>query len=282
MPCGVEGEDAHGDEAHVRDRRVGDQLLHVLLRERDERGVDDGDHRQREHQRRELLARQREHRQREAQEAVAAHLQQDRRQDHRAAGRRLDVGVGQPGVHRPHRQLHRERGEEREPQPPLHVLRELEGHQRRDVGGAGLPVHRHDREQHQHRAEQRVEEELEARVDAPLAAPHPDDQEHRDQAGFEEQVEQHEVERAEHADHQRFEHEEGDHVFLDAAARSLSQEARMHKRHQERGQDHEQHRDAVDAHLVVDRRRASPRPRRTGTPPRTCRSSTRSAATGRR
>jgi hypothetical protein len=28
----VEGEGAGGDEAHVRDRRIGDQLLHVGLR----------------------------------------------------------------------------------------------------------------------------------------------------------------------------------------------------------------------------------------------------------
>ena len=37
------GEDAERHEAHMRDRRIGDQLLHVLLRQRDQRGVDDGD-----------------------------------------------------------------------------------------------------------------------------------------------------------------------------------------------------------------------------------------------
>ncbi len=166
-----EGEDAERHEAHVGDGRIGDELLEVRLRQRDERGVDDGDDRQREHQRRELLAGDREHRQREAQEAVAAHLQQDRRQDDGAAGRRLDVRVRQPGVHRPHRQLHRERGEEGEPQPPLHVGGELRRHQRRDVGGAGVPVHGQHGEQHQHRAEQRVEEELEGRIDAPRRRP---------------------------------------------------------------------------------------------------------------
>ena len=40
---GRHGEDAHGDEAHMRDRGIGDQLLHVLLRQRHQRGVDDGD-----------------------------------------------------------------------------------------------------------------------------------------------------------------------------------------------------------------------------------------------
>ena len=73
----------------------------------------------------------REHRQREAQEAVAAHLQQDGGEDHRARGRRLDMRVGQPGVHRPHRHLHRERGEESEPRPFLQAEREAVVQQRR-------------------------------------------------------------------------------------------------------------------------------------------------------
>ncbi len=70
-----EGEDAERHEAHVSDRRIGDQLLEVGLRQGDERGVDDGDDRQREDERRQLLAGDGEHRHREAQEAVAAHLQ---------------------------------------------------------------------------------------------------------------------------------------------------------------------------------------------------------------
>ena len=76
---GVHGEDAHRHEAHMGDRGIGDQLLHVLLHQRDQRGVDDRHDRQREDQRREIGRGEREHRQREAQEAVAAHLQQDAR-----------------------------------------------------------------------------------------------------------------------------------------------------------------------------------------------------------
>ena len=40
------GEDADRHEAHMGDRRIGDQLLHVLLRQRDQRGVDHRDDRQ--------------------------------------------------------------------------------------------------------------------------------------------------------------------------------------------------------------------------------------------
>ena len=115
------GEDAHGDEAHMGDGGIGDELLHVLLHQRHQRGVDDGDDREREDKRCEMIGRHREHRQREAQETVAAHLQQDRGEDDRAGGRRLDMRVGQPGVDRPHRHLHREGGEEGEPQPGLHL-----------------------------------------------------------------------------------------------------------------------------------------------------------------
>ncbi|MPL74842.1 hypothetical protein SDC9_20661 [bioreactor metagenome] len=257
----VRREDAHGDIAHVRHRRIGDQLLHVGLRKCHQRGVDDGDRRHPEHHRGHHLSAHREHRQREAQEAVAAHLQHHRRQDHRARRRRLNVRVGQPGVHRPHRHLHREGGEEGEEQQRLHaaddveaqhreaVGRELVGQQRDDVGGARIHVHRDHRHQHQHRAEEGVEEELEGRVDPVRPAPDADDQEHRDQRGFEEQVEQHQIQRGEHTDHQPLEREEGDHVFLDPL---LDVPGRGDgQRHHEGGKQHEQDRDPVDAHLVL-------------------------------
>ena len=131
------------------------------------------------------------------------------------------------------------------------------GQQHRDVGGAGLPIDRHDGEQHQQRARERVEEELEARIDAALAAPHPDDQEHRDQAALEEEIEKNQVERGEDAEHQRLEHEEGDHVFLDALGDRIParQDA---ERHQEGGEQHEREGNAVHAHVKADR--SEPRP----------------------
>ena len=193
----------------------------------------------------------REHRQREAEEAVAAHLQQDRREDDRARGRRFDMGVGEPGVDRPHRHLDRKRGEEREPRPGLQRPREGVMQQRRDIRRTRFPIHRHDGEQHQHRAEQRVEEELEARIDAARAAPHADDQEHRNEAALEEHIEQHQVQRAEGADHQRFQHQERDHVgahpVLDRGPARQDRD-----RHQRGGEDHERQRNAVDPHGIGD------------------------------
>ncbi len=183
--------------------------------------------------------------------AVAAHLQEDRGQDHRTCGWGLDMGVRQPGVHRPHRQLDREGSEKCQPGPGLQVARHRGVHQGRNVGGAGIPVQRHDRQQHQDRAQQRVEEKLEGGIDPARPTPHSDDQEHRDQAAFEEQIEQHEIERAEGADHQRFQEQKRHHVF--AHAHRYRFPARQNAdRHQCGGQDHEWQRDAVNAHMIGD------------------------------
>ena len=54
-------EDAHSDEAHMRHRGIGDQFLHVLLHEGNERGVDHRDDREREDERSEFMRRHGEH-----------------------------------------------------------------------------------------------------------------------------------------------------------------------------------------------------------------------------
>lgn len=77
----IEGEKADRDDRHMRDRGIGDQLLHVLLHQRNQRGRDHRDHRQDVDQHRELRARIGEHRQAEADEAVAAHLEENARED---------------------------------------------------------------------------------------------------------------------------------------------------------------------------------------------------------
>ena len=257
-PLGGRGEDADGDEAHMRHRGIGDQLLHVLLRERHQRGVDDGHDAEGVDERREEDRSLGEHGQREAQEAVGAELQQHGGKHDRTRGRRLDMGVGQPRVQRPHGQLDREGGEERQPQPGLNLRGEGVAHDGRDVGGAGLEIDEQDRQQHQHRTGQGEEEELEGRVDPPGPAPHPDDDEHRDQHALEEHVEGHEIEGAEGADQERLEHQEGDHVLLDPGPdrRPAGQHA---DRDEQGGQQHEQHGDTVDAHVIADVELGHPR-----------------------
>ena len=105
-------EDAERDETHMADGRIGDQFLHIRLHQRDQRAIDDRDHREDDDVQRPVLRPLREERQIEAEHAVAAHLQHDRRQDDRRRSRRFDVRVRQPGVEREHRHLDREGDEE--------------------------------------------------------------------------------------------------------------------------------------------------------------------------
>ena len=123
----VEDEEAERDETHVRDARVRDQHLHVLLHNRDVADVDDRDQREGDDQPRPFVRRVGRDRQRKAHEAVGAELEHDRGQHRRAAGRRFGVDERKPGVHRPHRHLDRERGEESEEQQRLcrHRQRQL-------------------------------------------------------------------------------------------------------------------------------------------------------------
>ena len=124
--------------------------------------------------------------------------------------------------------------------------REVIRHQPGDAGGARRIRHPQHRDQHQDRAEQRVEEELVAGVDAVRAAPDADNQEHRDQAAFEEDVEQEQVLRGEGADHQHFGDEERRHIFGHAPRDRLPARADT-DRHQEHGQFDQQQREPVDA-----------------------------------
>ena len=96
-------------------------------------------------------------------------------------------------MERPHRHLHRKGCKEAYPKPCLHLNGEFEGQQGRNIRGLRRPIHRHNGNKHKNRTEQRVEEEFKARINAPLATPNPNDQEHRDKACFEEQIEQDEI-----------------------------------------------------------------------------------------
>ncbi|OIQ72207.1 hypothetical protein GALL_461710 [mine drainage metagenome] len=196
-------EKAQGDEAHMRDRRVRHELLHVVLHQGDEADVDHRDQRQGDDDRRQQMTGVWQHGQGKADETVGAQLEHDGRQHHRASGRGLDVRVGQPGMHRPHRNLDREGEKEGD------EYEHLRSHRQRHVipvgdveAAARLQVEINERHQHEQRAQQGVEEELECRVDPPWPTPDPDDQVHGNQRGLEKHIEQHRVGGGEHTDHQ--------------------------------------------------------------------------------
>ncbi len=68
-------------------------------------------------------------------------------------------------------------------------------------GGLIVEVEPEDGDQHQQRAEHRKEHKLDGGIDATRAAPDPDEEIHRDQHHFPEDVEEEQVEGAEDADH---------------------------------------------------------------------------------
>ena len=111
-----EREDPQRDEAEVRDRRVGHETLHVALPDGEQCPVEDPDHGQREHERREPLGGEREQRQAVAQEAERADLVEHPDEQHAHPDGGLGTGVGQPRVERHERGLDRERDEEPEEQ----------------------------------------------------------------------------------------------------------------------------------------------------------------------
>ena len=252
-------------EAEVADRRVRDQFLHVHLHPRDQRAVEDAGDGEPEQQRLGRPARLREEGEGEAQEAVGAELEHDAGEDHRAAGRRLDVGVGEPGVEREHRHLDGEGQREGAEQPELLRVRQVEPQQVRvgEAPDAAVqllegPGHPQDGDQHQQAPRHREEEELDRRVDPPLAAPDADQQVHRDQHHFPEDVEQEEVVGEQRAEHAGGEQEERGAEQRPVLADPLPR-AEHHDRQQQDAEHHERHRDAVHRQVVADAVARDPR-----------------------
>ena len=245
-------EESEGDEPHVRDRRIRDQLLHVRLHQSNEPDVDHRDERKRDHEAGEISARVGHDGQDEAHEAVSAYLQRDRRQHHRAPGRRLDVRIRKPCVHRPHRHLDRECGEKRHEQQHLRLQRErqlIPLENRKTASTHRIQIDQ--RNEHQHRAEEGIKKELDRSVDAIRAAPDPDDQVHGYQHRLEEHVEEDAVQGGEDAVDQPRHDQERRHVLRDLP---LDHDPRRpdDKHGDEAVEQHQEHRDAVDAQKIVD------------------------------
>ncbi len=113
------------------------------------------------------------------------------------------------------------------------------------------PGHPEDGDQHQQAAGHGVEEELDRRVDPPLAAPDADQEVHRDQHDLPEDVEEEEVVGDQGAEHAGGEQQHGGAeerpVLLDPLPR-----AEDHDRQQEDAEHHQRHRDAVHRQVVLD------------------------------
>ena len=109
-----------------------------------------------------------------------------------------------------------------------------------------VEIQRQNAKQHQHRTRQRVEEELDGSIKLPRSAPHANDEIHRHQHHFPEDVEEEEVERHEHAEHAYLQQHEHRVVFLRPVFdRCPRREHGQESEH--RGQHDEQETDSVDS-----------------------------------
>ena len=120
---GAADADAQEHVAHVAHRAVGDQPLEVFLGHGGEGPIDhahdaDDGH----HPGQMVVQRRRQDREADAEHAVAAHLQQHPGQDHGNGRGGLDVGVGQPRVHRHGGQLDHEPDEQEDEGPPADAM----------------------------------------------------------------------------------------------------------------------------------------------------------------
>ena len=109
----VEREDAERHKAHVRNRRVGHQLLEIRLSQRQASAIQNGPHREPENHRSEGRRRFRKNGKTEPQEPIAAHLQQDAGQDDATGRWGFRVGIREPRMERDHGQLDGKSKEER-------------------------------------------------------------------------------------------------------------------------------------------------------------------------
>ncbi len=84
-------------------------------------------------------------------------------------------------------------------------------------------------------------------------APDADEEGHRDKHDFPEEEEEEQIERKEHADDTNFEHQQHDKEFFYAVLDAVPGREDGDRR-QERGENHQEDAEAVDAHMKVDRR----------------------------
>ena len=122
----AEREDAQRHESHVRDRRVRDQLLDVRLGQGKATAEQNRGNRQPQDERAEAGRSVRKNGQADPDETVAAHLEQDARQDDAARGRSFGMRVRKPRVQRNHRQLDRESEQQGDENPCLRVHRDID------------------------------------------------------------------------------------------------------------------------------------------------------------
>src|SRR5580658_37140 len=215
-----ETEDSKDDESEMADRRIGDQLFHVRLHQRDQRAIDNADQRQHHNPGRVEVRLFRKKANIETQQAVGAHLQQNAGEQHRSGGGRFHVRVGQPGVKREDWDLHRKGYEEAKKEPKRGRFETAYAAAANcvldddKIETAGFRIQPQNRRQHKHRANEREQEILHRGVDLASVAVHADQKRHRNQRRFPEEIEQEQIQRSEDANQPRLQQQQQNEEFF--------------------------------------------------------------------
>ncbi len=108
-----------------------------------------------------------------------------------------------------------------------------------------------NRRQHEHRCNHGVHKKLHRRIHLALVAEHANQQRHRNQRCFPEEIKEEQIKRHEHANQRRFQNQQQDEEFLHPLVNRLPRNQHA-QGSEKRSQHHQPHRDAVHAHVVVD------------------------------
>ena len=119
------------------------------------------------------------------------------------------------------------------------------------IKGPDFGVEPKNRRQHEHRRDHGVHEEFDGGVDLAPMAVHSDQQRHRNQGGFPEEIKHEQIERHEDADQRRLQHQQDDEEFLYPLMNRFPGD--QHAQWGEKsGQHHQPHGNSVHAHVVMN------------------------------
>ena len=189
-------------QPHVRNRRIGNQPLQVILLDSHQRGIDHPDNTR---ARDSIAPRPCTHRQDRRQppdHPEKPHLHHHRTQYHGNRIRRLLIRIRLPGMQRPDRHLDRKGSEEQPKQPHLILRGNDRPHSIERLHRKGmvrrLRIDQQQPDQHQQAAHKRIDKEFESHRNPPLATPLTAQEIHRYQRQFPEEIEQQRISRQEH------------------------------------------------------------------------------------
>ena len=256
---GVHHQDGEQYQPAVRHRRVGVDVFEVGLHAGREGAVHDRDRRQGDEYPAQLVRRFGHEVHRHAETTVAAQLHQHAGMEHRHGRRGRSMAVGAPRMEGEQGAQHAEPDEDqREPdillrQGNVMQLRDLQDIHRR---GPGTEVDAQDADQQQRRTAHEHQRQFHGGILLAAAAPHADQQVHRDQRHLVEHEHREEVDRNEESEDTHAQQAEPEEILLDLLLHPPR--GKRPRKHDDGRQQQHGNRNAVYPHGIVDIERRIP------------------------